>query len=121
MKVTGINPTLQVHDLNEAAEFYTSLGFELEWLWPDDAPTHGSVSSNGYSFMFVKIEKDAKPEIGDLYFRVENVAQLHSELKDKNIDVSELVKTEYGMLDFSVNDPYGHHLVFGEPSGEWEG
>ncbi|MEM9544781.1 MAG: glyoxalase superfamily protein [Bacteroidota bacterium] len=121
MKVTGINPTLQVYDLKVAADFYTTLGFKLEWLWPDDTPTHGSVSSNGHSFMLAKIDKAEKPEIGDLYFRVDGVEELYNELKSKNIEVSRLEKTAYGMLDFSVNDPYGHHLVFGEPSGEWEG
>ena len=119
MKVTGLNPTLQVHDLHKAAEFYTSLGFKLEWLWPDDKPTHGSVSSHGFAFMFAIIDSATKPEIADLYFRVENVEQLHAELKSKGVTVSDLVKTDYGMLDFSIKDPYGHHLVFGEPSGEF--
>ena len=121
MKVTGLNPTIQVHDLNAAAEFYSSLGFKLEWLWPDADPSHGSVSSNGFAFMFAKIEKGRKPEIADLYFRVENVEELYEEIKSKGIKVSELVKTYYGMLDFSITDPFGHHLVFGEPSGEYQG
>ena len=121
MKVTGINPTLQVYDLKKASDFYTSLGFNLDWIWPDDNPTHGSVSSGEFSFMFTKIEDATKPQIGDLYFRVENVEKLHASLKSKNIEVSELTKTAYGMLDFSVTDPNGHHLVFGEPSGEYTG
>ena len=121
MKVTGLNPTLQVHNLKEAADFYSSLGFKLEWLWPDADPTHGSVSSNGFAFMFAKIDRESKPEIADLYFRVENVEKLYHEIKSKGIEVSDLIKTDYGMLDFSITDPYGHHLVFGEPSGEYQG
>ena len=121
MKVTGINPTLQVHYLNKAAEFYTKLGFHLDWIWPDDSPTHGSVSSNGFSFMFEKIDEDRTPEKGDLYFRVEQVERLYEKMKADGIKVSDLVKSPYGMLDFSIQDPFGHHLVFGEPSGEYEG
>lgn len=120
MKVIGINPTLQVHDLTKAAEFYTSLGFNLEWLWPEENPTHGSVSSGEFSFMFAKINEEAKPEIGDLYIKVEEVEKLHAEIKSKNIEISKLTKTEYGMLDFSLTDLFGHHIVFGQPSGEWE-
>ena len=120
MKVIGINPTLQVQDLKVASEFYISLGFNLDWIWPDENPTHGSVSSGGFSFMFAKIDNDKKPEKADLYFKVEEVEQLHAELKSKKIEVSDLVKTEYGMLDFSLTDPYGHHIVFGQPTGEWK-
>jgi uncharacterized glyoxalase superfamily protein PhnB len=120
MKVTGINPTLQVHDLKIASEFYVSLGFNLDWLWPEETPTHGSVSSGGFSFMFAKIDEGSKPEIGDLYFKVEEVEKLYAKIKSKHIEVSNLTKTEYGMLDFSLTDPFGHNIVFGQPSGEWE-
>ena len=118
MKVTGINPTLHVHDLKRASEFYVSLGFNLDWIWPEENPTHGSVSSGGFSFMFAKIDENIKPQIGDLYFKVEEVDKLYEEIKSKNIEVSKLMKAEYGMLDFSLTDPFGHHIVFGQPSGE---
>ena len=71
MKVTGINPTLQVHDLKKAGDFYVSLGFNLDWIWPEENPTHGSVSSGGFSFMFTRIDSHIEPQKGDLYFRVE--------------------------------------------------
>ena len=118
MKVIGINPTLQVHDLIKASEYYISLGFSLDWIWPEENPTHGSVSSGGFSFMFTKIDKNTKPEIGDLYFKVEEVEKLYAEIKSKNIKVSDLTKTDYGMLDFSLTDPFGHHIVFGQPFAE---
>lgn len=121
MKVIGLNPTLQVHDLKKASDFYVSLGFKLDWIWPEENPTHGSVSSGDFAFMFAKIDLTQQPQIGDLYFRVENVESLHAEIKSKNIEVSDLIKTDYGMLDFSLTDPFGHHIVFGQPSGEWEG
>jgi uncharacterized glyoxalase superfamily protein PhnB len=121
MKVVGLNPTLQVHDLKKAYEFYVALGFKLEWMWPEENPTHGSVSSGNFAFMFAQIDEDQKPQLGDLYFKVEDVESLHKEIKSKNIQVSELIKQEYGMLDFSLTDPFGHHIVFGQPSSEWEG
>jgi len=121
MKITGIISTLQAHDLDISIAFYKNLGFNLEWKWPEDSPTHASISSSGFSFMLEKINEDQTPNKADLYFRTEDVRNLHKDLANNNIIVSDLEKAAYGMLDFSVKSPNGHHLVFGEPSGEFEG
>ncbi len=121
MKITGIISTLQVHDLDLSIAFYQNLGFNIDWKWPEDSPSHASISSSGYSFMLEKIGKESIPEKADLYFRTEGVEQLHKVFADKNIEVGDLQKTDYGMLDFSIKSPNGHHLVFGEPSGEYQG
>ncbi|MDF1694221.1 MAG: VOC family protein [Saprospiraceae bacterium] len=121
MKINGIVCTLQVHDLDRSISFYNSIGFSLDWKWPESDPTHASLSTSGHSFMLVQIDIKNKPQIGDLYFRVEEVEKIHQELIRKKIQVSKLVKTDYGMLDFSIESPSGHHLVFGQPSGEWNG
>jgi len=121
MKITAIVSTLQVHNLDTSIAFYTKLGFDLEWKWPEINPGHASISSSGYSFMLEKIDDSQKPDKADLYFRVEEVEQLHKNFKNNNITVADLQKTAYGMLDFSVQSPNGHHLVFGQPSGEYEG
>ena len=121
MKITGIVSTLQVHDLDAAIQFYNTLGFDLEWKWPDQNPSHASIISSGWSFMLAKIDGSKKPEKADLYFRVENVEELHKAIEENNIPTSGLQKTDYGMLDFSITSPNGHHLVFGEPSGEYQG
>ena len=121
MKITGIVSTLQVHDLDTAIQFYINLGFELEWKWPDQNPSHASIKSSGWSFMLEKIDSSIKPARADLYFRVENVEDLHKSIEEKDVQNSGLQKTDYGMLDFSITSPNGHHLVFGEPSGEYQG
>lgn len=121
MKISGITSTLQAHDLDKSIAFYKNLGFNIDWKWPEDSPSHASISSSGFSFMLEKISLDQKPNKADLYFRVEKVEQLHEELTNKNVSVGNLQKAAYGMLDFSIQSPNGHHLVFGEPSGEFEG
>jgi hypothetical protein len=115
MKITGLVSTLQTNDLDNSISFYLKLGFILDWKWPEVAPSHASFSSSGYSFMLEKIDKDRKPEKADLYFKVEEVNKLYQSYLDQNIQVSKLKKTNYGMLDFSIESPSGHHLVFGEP------
>lgn len=121
MKINAITSTLQVHDLDQSVSFYKNLGFELDWIWPDDTPSHASLSSSGYSFMLEKVDTSKVPARADLYFRADDIEQLHSHYLQKKIEVSELQKTDYGMLDFSITSPNGHHLTFGEPSGEYDG
>ena len=120
MKVSAIVCTLQVHDFDTSISFFEKLGFNLEWKWPDPTPIHASISSSGLSFMLEKIDAQAKPEKGDLYFRIDGVEQLHKTFTEKNLKVSGLQKTDYGMLDFSIKSPSGHHLTFGQSSGEFE-
>lgn len=120
MHINGITSTLQVHDLDQAITFYIQLGFDLDWKWPESAPTHASISSSGHSFMLEKIDSTTLPSRADLYFRVQNVESLHKSLASKGIEIGELQKMDYGMLDFSISSPNGHHLTFGEPSGEWK-
>ena len=121
MKITGLVSTLQTQDLEKSISFYEKLGFNLEWKWPEDSPSHASIISSGFSFMLEKTSADQKPEKADLYFKVEEVKKLHQSFLDNNIPVGDLQKTDYGMLDFSIKSPSGHHLVFGEPSGEYQG
>lgn len=120
MKITGITSTIQVHDLDITISFYNKLGFDLDWKWPEADPTHASLSSSGFSFMLEKVRNSQKLEKADLYFRTEGIEALHQTFKEKNIKVGSLQKAAYGMLDFSVESPNGHHLVFGEPSGAYE-
>lgn len=63
---------------------------------------------------FVKSKKEDGIQKADLYIQVDDVKNLHLDLSKKNIEVSSLVHSDYGMWDFSIHDPWGHHLVFGE-------
>ena len=57
------------------------------------------------------------PEItskADLYIHVIDVEKYHHAFSKKIEKISPLVNSGYGMRDFSIHDPWGHHLVFGE-------
>jgi catechol 2,3-dioxygenase-like lactoylglutathione lyase family enzyme len=120
VKFTGLTPTIGVGSLDEAIDFYSKLGFEAQWKWPESNPTHSSLKRDGTNFMIQLIINPEEIQKGDLYFWVQNIQEFHQSLKDQGLDLPHLSKTEYGMLDTSLNDPWGHHLTFGEPQGEYE-
>ncbi len=51
-----------------------------------------------------------------LYFFVDNIDELHHFLRAKNIDVSDVELTHYGMKEFSLPDPDGNKIVIGQNS-----
>ena len=48
MKVIGLNPTLQVHDLKKASDFYINLGFDLDWIGSEVLTHTGPGSADSY-------------------------------------------------------------------------
>ena len=121
MKLNSIISTIQVTDLDEAIDFYVKIGFEKRWKWPEQEPTHASVGSDGHSIMMAKVNQSHAIQQADLYFTVEGVEGHREMLSQHDLDLSPMVQSAYGMKDFSLVDPWGHHLTFGEPSGEFTG
>ncbi len=119
LKINRFVPTIQVTDLIKAVDFYSQLGMKHDWNWPEEDPTHGSVSSSNYSIMMEKVDSETVIQRADLYFVIEEVEKYHAFLSGVLDEVSSMVKSPYGMLDFSITDPWGHHLVFGQPHGEY--
>lgn len=116
--INTIVVTIGATELHEAQRFYEALGFKADWLWPEEKPTHLSLSYGAVSFM-VSRQMAEDIQKADLYFRVEGVQDLHDIFKKLNLDISPLTQSTYGMLDFSFCDPWGHLLTFGEPHGEF--
>lgn len=119
-QLSAIVTTIQVTQLERAIEFYNQLGFIKDWTWPDDSPTHASLSKDGVGFMItIKADGDSIQK-ADLYFRISNVEGYHKHLKDNDVIDADLIQSDYGMLDFSISDPWGHRLTFGEPNGDFQ-
>lgn len=114
IKFTGLTPTLQVNDLDQAIAFYTMLGFQTQWIWPEEKPTHASLQKDATSFMISLVDPSKEIQRSDLYFWVEDIESYFIQLKDAGLDIPELADTDYGMRDTSITDPWGHHLTFGE-------
>jgi catechol-2,3-dioxygenase len=49
-----------------------------------------------------------------LYFFINNIKELHHFIKAKNHKVSEIITTDYQMLEFSVSDPEGNIITLGQ-------
>jgi catechol 2,3-dioxygenase-like lactoylglutathione lyase family enzyme len=136
--VSSVSPTIAVPDLELALEFYESLGFELEWSFPEEEPTHQSVRIGSVTLMMALTEPS---ERADLYFLVDDVdacfefivankpwviaerSRDSSERDDCPPDRSlrrplEPEKRSYGMKDFEIIDPWGHQLTFGRE--DWQ-
>ena len=120
MRIQALIPTIGVTDLDDAIKYYEGMGFSKDWKWPENEATHASVSQDGFSLMMVHQNPDDIQK-ADLYFKVNGVIHFHKQIQGNLEGISDLQQTQYGMLDFSCIDPWGHCITFGEPDGEWEG
>jgi len=50
------------------------------------------------------------------YVQLSGVDVYFSELKQRNVALSDIANRPYGMRDFEVIDPCGNRLAFGEPT-----
>lgn len=119
LKLQKITATINVLDLKRSVDFYISLGFTQDWLWPESKPVQASLSNNGVSFMVKQVTTKAEIHTTDLYFSVEGIGGFYDGVQPNITDCPELVVQPYGMQDFTITDPDGHTMSFGEPSGEY--
>ncbi len=126
-KIDKAIPTMAVPNLEAGIEFYERLGFEVDWRWPAPSPTHSGLMRGSCSIMLALCD----PYVcADVYFIVDDVKACHTaiveaqpwQLAAKADDPparslqapSEPKETAYGLRDFSLIDPWGHSLSFGE-------
>ena len=70
----------------------------------------------GFTKYLNRHEKIVWPTI--FYFYPDDIEALYSHMADKGFSVTPLEITFYGMKEFSVQDPDGHLLSFGEDVDE---
>ena len=126
-------PTLAVHDLELGIEYYERLGFTLDWRFPSTNPTHAGLVHGSCSLMLAQSD----PWVcGDVYFIVDDVRACYQAIVDAEPwelaeeagarrpggapkrslrPPSEPSPTAYGLIDFTMVDPWGHALAFGQP------
>ncbi len=129
----SIAPQLIVNNISESVEFYTQkLGFTIEWIHEKN-PMFAIISRGGVTLMLRQLNKkglsrpnrepfiasgwhhtDGK-EAWDAYIWTDDVKSLYNECLKNDISmIKPLRETEYGNIDFEIEDIDGYILCFGE-------
>ena len=121
-EATRAIPILNVTDIEDAVEFYNKLQFEEDWRYSeqgeDDDPsqtTHVGLMLGDVSMMIALCDDKTAIHRQNIYFTIRDIDAYHSQLKvSLGSELPELVAADYGMRDFSLTDPWGHMLSFGD-------
>jgi GNAT superfamily N-acetyltransferase len=108
---------LAVADVVATVRFYRDkLGFTNEWLW-GDPPTFAGVSWGKVGVMFcLQPTLAAQIEGHQHSFFVSGIDQLYERHQKNAVEViSPLEAKPWGLREYTVRDPNGYHLRFGEP------
>jgi uncharacterized glyoxalase superfamily protein PhnB len=99
-----------VRYLASAVEWYTTvLGFEVEAVWPPDAPNYAHFKSAGGA-TFAVMEAEGRGARFD--FTVDDPDALWEQLKDRATVIEPLFDTAFGTRKFTIADPDGDELGF---------
>ena len=109
----------RVRDLPEALAYYTDvLGFEVGWTW-GEPPTYASVCRDRVEINFGAPAEGETPSPSSVYVSVTNIDAYHDAILAKGATVTVPIGDRpYGMRDFTVADPSGDSLSFGQPTTE---
>lgn len=110
-----VHPGLAVPDVADAVAFYTTkLGFATGFTW-GDPPTFAGVNL-GHVQLFLQ-QGTPSPGGSSVYFVVEDADALYDFHRATGVEIAEPIDDrDYGLRDYTVRDPYGYHLTFGQHS-----
>lgn len=111
----SVSPFLATEDLSAALAFYLDkLGFSLAWEWGH--PTELAAVCRGEVELTLASRADAKPGgISRLYLHIDGIDDYHAQLLAAGVAITVAIGDRpYGMRDFSVTDPAGNVLCFGQ-------
>lgn len=121
--LSSSQPIFAARDVVEAVRFYRdTLGFTDEWLW-GDPPDFGGVCWGKVGVMFCLDPDLARQIEGHMHsIFVNNVAALYERHRAAGAPiVSPLEAKPWGLREYTVRDPNGYHLRFGEHAGARSG
>ena len=112
-KVTGLAPVLHVKEMTAALAYYRDkLGFAVTYSWEDPPRYVCLCRDDAASHLNSYVPPDAPAHI-QLFCN--GVDALYAQLAARGVAVTEpLEDRPYGMRDFTVLDPDGNRLVFGQ-------
>ena len=111
----SVSPFLASEDLPVSLAFYLDkLGFTLAWEWGQ--PVGLAAVCRDEVELTLASRADAKPDgISRLYLHIDGIDDYHAQLLDAGVVITVAIADRpYGMRDFSVTDPAGNVLCFGQ-------
>jgi uncharacterized glyoxalase superfamily protein PhnB len=117
MNVKAI-PMIHVPDVRATAEWYESVGFKLIDAEEDEGEMTWASLSVGSSEIMLNAggrASDAERRDVDLYVYSEDVAALYERLEGAVYIIAPINDTFYGNREFTIRDPNGFWLTFGQP------
>jgi catechol 2,3-dioxygenase-like lactoylglutathione lyase family enzyme len=114
MKIIGLTPMLQTHDMARTIDWYRStLGFSVVG---DSTADWCRLERDGVAIMFMTNAHLGAPiATATQYFEVDDVARLWEAISDRCLAEWGPETMPYGMLEFAIRDPNGYLLSFGQP------
>ena len=125
MKAKQLIPELLVEDMSRTLRFYDKiLGFKPEIVFPDKNPVFAQIGKDEIHIMLYKrsefekeIPKLKKIPMGGsvlIYIKAEKLEKFYFLLKNKINIIQSLHKTDYGSLEFTMEDCNGYLICFSE-------
>jgi catechol 2,3-dioxygenase-like lactoylglutathione lyase family enzyme len=116
-------PVFRVASVRRSAAWYSgALGFAADAVGPPDDPVFAILRRDGVELMLQKVAPGiAGPRAAapggagwDAYIRVDRADAAREAIRSNWPDVGPIEERAYGCREFTVTDPDGHALVFGE-------
>ncbi len=113
----SISPFLGTDDLPATLAFYREkLGFDLAWEW--GSPLEVAAVCRDQVEITLTCRPDAKPDgISRIYLAMDAIDIYYAQLQQAGVPIAVTIGDRpYGMRDFSITDPAGNVLCFGQAS-----
>ncbi|MBE8727618.1 VOC family protein [Flavobacterium hungaricum] len=137
MKISKLSPNFEVSDIRKTVLFYSeNFGFKLVMAVPETQDGVDQILFEDKEYVYAMMQQGAAEimiqrsdnfktdvvfsegmPIGasvSFYMEIEGIENLYQSLQNKNLEITELKKTWYGMHEFYLKDLNGYILSFAE-------
>lgn len=137
MKISKLSPNFEVTDIRKTVAFYVeNFGFNLMMAVPETQDGIDHIFAENKEYVYAMMQKDNVEfmfqrsdtfkndvvysqglSIGasvSIYMDIEGIEAFHQKMKEKNLQVTDLKTTWYGMQEFYLKDLNGYILGFAE-------
>ena len=125
MTINQLTPELLVEDIPETISFYKEkLGFHTEIKFPEKDPTFVQVGRDDIHRMLYnrsgfekEIPRLKKTKMGGsvlLYIKANKINGFYKKIKNRVSIIQPIHKTNYGSLEFTMEDNNGYLIAFSE-------